>query len=201
MGRKKKQVVEEPIKEEQKNIEINTSSSTNFVYKGEVSITIRKNGRIVHTKTLKNTGYKPMFDFLLNCLAGNLKAQLIPNYIGLFQEDSGSTTNIRLNNPVAKNKISYNSELNVVTYNFVIPYQMISSQSGVVDKIVLYNLDNSSIINSSDGITNDDLEKYASAIITLGEQTKVNLQGLDSSSSILINWSMTIEAKQESEGE
>ena len=120
-----------------------------------------------------------------------------------FFNNSGDN-NIRLNDQTRKSKNSEpqkqldendNEIDNVVTYYFIIPYQSISSQTGQINKIALYNDDNSIGINSVTELTNFQLEQYASAIITLS--SPISLSGLGSGDSILVNWSMTISTSNE----
>ena len=79
-----------------------------------------------------------------------------------------------------------------VTYHFIIPYQALILTNLNIDKIVLYNNSNMDLMNNGDVKPNNILQDISSAIIEL--KTPINVSSLDSSSSILINWTMSITA-------
>ena len=60
------------------------SNKQSFSYEGSVKMQIQRNGKIVSTKTFKNSGRMPLFKFLCNCLAGVYSEQSRPVKLKLF---------------------------------------------------------------------------------------------------------------------
>ena len=62
-------------------------------YNGNVKISIKAGKRILSSRTIHNNGTKNLFRFLSNCLAGDLRSDMLPRRIRLYTaKDSEDVT-------------------------------------------------------------------------------------------------------------
>ena len=200
MGRKKKVVEETP---QNKDKEINISSTTPISYSGTVQIKIKKQNKIISTRVKRNKGSEQMFSFLAWCLYGELKSNLLPKYIVLLNKrvDGGDTIHTVLCKPRERAGNLMNG--NVVSKQFLIPVGAITGATEEVDECNEIVLTNYESIGNFNGVTigNDLLKQSSSAIIELkgtGNNAPINLRTLGEDNAIIIVWSMQI--KDISEG-
>lgn len=123
MGRKKK--------------EIKVEQNSSIKYQGTVTVQKVRKGKVVKTEVMHNAGGSELFNFILQCLAGNYYADLRPVYVIAAKNDKLLGTL-----PV---KISYttvypktNNNLNYIEYKFFLPFMQEYTGEGF-NQLVLYS--------------------------------------------------------------
>lgn len=166
-------------------------------YEGKVTLTLKSNGRVIKSHTYKNNGTVELFKFLGNCLLGRFTeaTKLLPTKILLLYNDSKDpiTKNARSVTP-RSNFIGYaqtpsivddaKTERVKVTYNFEVPYQLISDN---FNQIALYG----------DKKTRSDYADF-SAYYYLTENGKFATQEISNWSPttvLLVEWELSISNK------
>jgi len=185
MGRKKKSEI--TSQEQTPNVNtIEVKDNTAISYKGTVQIQIKRGDKIISNKVKRNKGALQMFSYLAYCLAGELKANLIPNYIALLNHNDSS--NILLSKLIEKNSVYI--ENNVVSYQFLIPYNAIITAYSSIDcnRLILTNSEKSQAFLGT--IPDSTLDNISSAIMDL--TNSIQLHTLNSNDAIIIVWSMEI---------
>lgn len=181
-------------------------TTNTILYSGYVRVSlVGPNGKVLLQKESHNSGKSPLFEFLGYCLIGNYYSELRPCRIRLFtkgNDESVATPKFDTDTcvseavlhepgtPLAKGEDAYQA-----TYHFKIPYAFISldttGSNAIIYKLALYSNKNSS--NGDIGypsatylFTNDTGTDWADA------DEAINLAGLQSNYSIIVDWTMTI---------
>lgn len=167
MARKKKVKVEEQVKTE----DVAT-------YKGNVTIKVLHGNKAVKTIKTSNTGFMPLFEFLMYCLAGSYLVDKLPRYLRVFNVDNTElTTNAILSN--STQSYEKTSSSCSVTISFVIPYSILTSAQHI-KSFKLYSQENSSY----------NKRESPSAEIILDNEISVSTDA-----NLLVAWKMTVENK------
>lgn len=118
-------------------------------YNGNVKISIKAGKRILSSRTIHNNGTKNLFRFLSNCLAGDLRSDMLPRRIRLYTaKDSEDVTdettwdwseNTAISPYVymASSAVAYTDDTRSQTkYIFRVPYSHITGD--MIYKLALY---------------------------------------------------------------
>ncbi|MBO7078220.1 MAG: hypothetical protein J6W64_00230 [Bacilli bacterium] len=103
MGRRKKEVVEETIKEttieesSTENKEEHSKNNTSIKYSGSVNVTIKQGNRVISNRRSSNAGGDSIFKFLAECVSGNYSAaeEIRPCKIMLFRNTETAPENAK----------------------------------------------------------------------------------------------------------
>lgn len=181
-------------------------TTNTILYSGYVKISlVGPNGKVLLQKESHNSGKSPLFEFLSYCLVGNYYSELRPCRIRLFTKgtnESISTPRFDSDTCVSEavlhepgTQLNKESEAYQVTYHFKIPYAFISldttGSDAIIYKLALYSNKNSS---------ESDLDSPSATYLftnTAGTDwadaaDAINLAGLQSNYSIIVDWTMTI---------
>lgn len=141
-------------------------------YKGEVTLTLTRNGKFLKRLTTHNEGKKPLFKYLMYCMTGTYYSTQAPRYIRIFDASDNELT---LRPIVRTGEPSYEfgdtSASSVMTFN--VPSSVLTNLE-TLQKIKLYSYDTIS--------TNEEL-----AEIELDEP-KIVVEN----STLIVAWKMTI---------
>lgn len=186
MGRKKKVV--ETQQEKDNNINISGGQK----YTGNVSVRLVKNGKTVQNINKHNSGYKPLFDFLIGCLASNYNNGVgIPQYLELGYTYNDNYIKL-INNPILKASsfISTNSQHGVpqVNYQFTVPTVLLMEENTAIS-------DNKLTVNTFRLYSSNNIgvENGMSADIILDDNDKIEIPISDLQKyTMFITWSLYI---------
>lgn len=143
------------------SIQNSNNSATSISYRGDVKVTLIRNGRAIKTNEYRNTGTAPLFSFLGNCLAGNFpvaynlrpfklkllqlketeKYSIAPTTISPADIEKDCTPFITLSSaPELRVSTDINNKSSCsIKFNFIVPYTQI--ESGTKSSVVaLYGL-------------------------------------------------------------
>ena len=68
--------------------------NSSILYRGEVTILTKHNGKTIKKEVIHNTGKAPLFNFLVDCLAGDFSTRGVPRYLGIYNETGGTVTQV-----------------------------------------------------------------------------------------------------------
>lgn len=71
---------------------INSNSSLNIKYKGIITVSLERNNKCVSKKIFHNAGTEYLFNFIVQCIAGNYEnaEALRPIYLNIYSKDAAS---------------------------------------------------------------------------------------------------------------
>ena len=107
---------------------VTVKDSQPIIYSGNVTVKKIKNGKIVSTQTMHNAGYNPLFQFLLNCLAGNYVDKSRPKWIYTCKKDGtgikyvGNLPNYLNHEPAVLSVKTGSNENFYIEYKFLLSY-------------------------------------------------------------------------------
>ena len=195
-------------------------TNTGFIYHGQVTVSIKKNNKIISSHTYNNNGGKELWFFLCTCLAGQY-TEAANNYPLKIRLYHNSKSNPVVNPPDILNDctpmtalISANTKRDVLwddnnktyktTLHFAIPASAFVQKSAIeaenyVNQIVLYNKNRGNNDTISSTSTTTDFEYTAYYLITKIESgtlvwdlaNSINLNNLFGNFTILIDWQMS----------
>ena len=170
-------------------------------YEGKVTLTLKSNGRILESKTYKNTGTAQLFNFLAYCLADDYQRarDLLPSKIMLLY--NGQTPDSRYATSVVQRSsyqglaqvptiITTNQAQASVVYSFEVPKAAIT---GEFNQVALYN---GNATYTENGIKNFSAYYF----LVDGDKSKFNTQSTQDwspSTVLLIEWELIISNKNE----
>ena len=155
------------------NIEI--SKQDVIGYKGEVTLTVMKDGKFLRRLTAYNEGYEPLFKYLMKCLTGSFEPTEVPYYIRIFDVNNNELTlRVVPKTGTPSYTFSDNYASAVITFNVS---STILTNLNKIRIIKLYSNDNSSESNKNN----------PSAMFTLDEDKQIE-QG----STLIVAWKMII---------
>lgn len=97
-----------PRQKNKKQPELEKPISQTISYSGEVSITLKRNNRVISSTKIKNNGTQLLFQGICLSLLGAPNKDLLPNFIGVgtSSEDLSSEKPFNLANEAARSKIN-----------------------------------------------------------------------------------------------
>lgn len=128
MARKKKQV---------KKVQQDSS----ITYRGEVTIELMNGNKVYKKFTTKNTGNKPLFAFLGDCLIGHFDNQGFPSRLKFFDGEGRALTTGIPYNKVSRESPSGDENAMYIRYTFLVPYSSLA-KGAVVTELRLFNIRN-----------------------------------------------------------
>ena len=172
MGRKKKTNIEPIAEVNSPSIEKAVKvSETPIGYKGKVKIELKHGDKTYKTIHYNNSGKSPLFDFLLDCLAGNYNDYNRPQFIMLKNTDKENCLNVP--QPLINLSLSYGENGNI-SYEFLIPYNSFYADKKSFQYIYLISQLNYNQLNPS-------------AVIDLGEA-----EDIDNTTNLSITWVLSV---------
>ena len=151
------------------------SLDNKMIYKGKVSVTFTKGGKVIYKNKGKNAGTTSLFNFFAQCMAGNYNDRLRPKFIKLMSFEDGESENIT-ESYIPFSGLSVDSTK--TKFKFLIPFSSLK-EGKVVAELQLYN---------------DNRNMLASYMIPKSEQYT-----LGSGESIVVDWELEISNGAEEE--
>ena len=195
-----------------------TPLNTGFVYQGQVTMSVKKNGKIISSHTYKNNGGKALWLFLCNCLAGKYTeaANFYPAKVRVYFNNKPAAefnaNDILAGCTVLSTIVSANTKRDVLasaagsedyrtTLHFTLPssvFNQLTPGQTKIRQIVLYDIGK----NNSD--TNSSLaanfsycayylvaKKNSSDVLEWDDENAIDLNGLSGNYTILIDWQLS----------
>lgn len=180
--------------------EIENFTGNSIEYKGQITVSIFEDDRMISKNTYYNQGTNKLFTFLTNCLSGDFNTAMASRPCRLVLLKKGSSEDLATSTPTATNKDSngktYWGETyyaappvyygktptitaNKITYNFRVPFLVL--QSGAIIKKMALVPENSSSVSD------------ICAYYTLTDEIEVPTAG--GNYTILVDWELSFSNK------
>lgn len=177
MSKKKKKVV--TVQEE-----------SPILYSGKVIIKKIKKGKVVSTTVSHNLGTRHLFNFLLNCLAGNWLSKSMPQWVttGMYHSDTNKTTYVAdTMSAISQAPTVYNTDTDspYIEYRFLLPQKEEYKNPGF-NALILYSDDNKPL----NVVNGEEIDPAYSMQVLLDEVHQAELE------QILIIWQLKILNKE-----
>lgn len=167
-----------------KTVKKEVTKEANIVYNGNVTIKLVKDGKTLKTVKKHNTGCTELFDFLSECLMGNLVQSKTPKVLMGYHNDEDPTVGVLGTKALSTfvpyadiDKISVGDNYKV-EYKFNIP-SLIVSTSDSINVLALFNMDNA-----------NKPVPVPSAFIKLGSGKAITPAMVSSGVNIIVLWDM-----------
>ena len=166
-----------------KTIEVNNSSS--IQYKGDVSISFIKKGKVVRKIKNHNEGKNSLFEFLLDCLAGNYYKSNRPTWIiPYYKEQNEMKYSIYKPVPISSVKVTKDNSGPVLSYTCLIPSSLFGNSPQKMDGLLFYSYANLEGVGQDSNFNHN----YSMSMEFGGDEQVESTQGQD----ILIIWQIRI---------
>ena len=191
---KKKRTTKKKIKEAQVN------SPTTIYYKGSVNIALRRNGRTIKTYDTHNNGKPQLFNFILNCLAGNYYKHLrpyyvIPFYIVQVENEIQERYTTDVLSPIFNASLIDNETL---SYKILLPNSLFTQQKQL-GGLMFYASVNAPTSVQVDGIVTDEEKNNSSMIMYLFDSTAEEKNLTIENEDIIVTWQLQIVSAEQGE--
>lgn len=196
-----------------------TPMNTGFVYQGQVTMSVKKNGKIISSHTYKNNGGKTLWLFLCNCLAGKYTeaANFYPAKVRVYFNSKSSPTDIDPTNildscTVLSTIVSANTKRDVLasaagsedyrtTLHFTLPssvFNQLTTGQTKIRQIMLYDIGKNNSDTNSSLTTNFSYcayylvaKKNSSDVLEWDDANAIDLAKLSGNYTILIDWQLS----------
>lgn len=141
-------------KKKDKVVELtNTVSEQTVQYKGTVTVKKIKKGKVVSTEKFHNKGYKELFVFLLNCLAGHNIPSARPSWCYALNKslagDYTFSSGVGSSFGNSTQTVSSTADSPYIEYKFYLPYQL--EYINGIQALALYSDENNTNLSHSKG--------------------------------------------------
>ena len=125
-----------------KTLNINNSNSTIVKYSGKVTIDIIRDGKTIKQFSNHNDGFKPLFNFIINCLAGNYIEADRPQKIYTFYIDENVGKEKFVSGiPLSISEASASNIDSILSYKILIPSTVFSTNKKLAG-LLFYSKEN-----------------------------------------------------------
>lgn len=175
------------MEEIKKDNNIKLKNKSSLGYKGNVTISFLKKGKVVKKLNTHNLGTPVLFQFLLNCLKGDYFSDDRPQWVRTFKQIGLTKVYCQTQSiPIGSTNISGEGNDLGLTYSILLPNITIRNISPSTEKIISGIVFYSQSNNPSDEVGNPINESSCSMILDFGED--INLDEED----VLVSWQVNI---------